>query len=243
MDQNNIYDAMDREIAINNVSTSPSAGRSDAVIQSFLRPSDLLPNTPIPYVSGSTTEYFGGTSYKANGGSRPVFATSSTNDGAFMCTGRAARKALIAPIGIQVRMRDFLDGSSNTILFGEGYHRGAKFDTFTAAGWTSGSTIEGWSRWYPGKGDAGLSNIMGGAYAPINFKIPWKHGDAGAPTTQTAWFPFQDQRLSAYGSGHPSGANFARADGSTQFIADQMSQTVLQTFCQRADGRVFVWEN
>ncbi len=244
IDQNNVFDSMDRRIALNNVATTPDAGMAGAPIPSYLCATDQLPSTTIPFPeTGPPTAYYGGTSFKANGGSRPVFATSSTNDGMFMATGGSARKALSAPVGRQVQMRDVLDGSSNTILFGERYHQDDKFDTFTAAGWTSGSTIKGWSRWYPGGGDAGLSNIMGGAFAPINYRIPWKHGDAGAPTTQAAWFVFQDQRLSAFGSGHPAGANFVRADGSTQFISDTMSLTVLDTFCKRADGRVFIWEN
>ncbi len=244
MEQNNLYDGMDLRIPINNVVTDPALGRAAGVVPSFLCPSDLLPSTALPYTpSSGPTEYYGPTSYKANGGSRPVFATSSTNDGVFMATGPNARKAATAPLGIEVSIRDITDGTSNTIMFGEGYHRDLKFDTFTAAGWTGGSTIEGWSRWYPAGGDPGLSNIMGGAFAPINYKIPWNHGEPGAPTTQAAWFTFQDMRLSAFGSGHPAGANFVRCDGSASFISDQISQTVLQAFCTRSNNEIFVWDN
>jgi hypothetical protein len=135
----------------------------------------------------------------------------------FMCTGPAARKAASAPVGIEVQMRDARDGTSNTFLFGEFYHRDPNFDTFTAAGWTSGSTMLGWSRWYPAGGDNGLGNLMGGAFAPINYRIPFVHGGPGAPATQSAWFVFH---------------------GSTRFIPATMPQTVLSLYCQRADGNV-----
>ena len=83
-----------------------------------------------------------------------------------------------------------------------------------------------------------MGNLFGGAFAPINYKTPWAHGQSGAPTSQSAWFVFQDLRLSAFGSAHPGGANFTMGDGSTKFISDEMPQTVLALYCQRADGEV-----
>ncbi|HKB02622.1 MAG TPA: DUF1559 domain-containing protein, partial [Gemmataceae bacterium] len=202
-------------------------------------PTDQLPSDPLGYPETSTpTEYYGCTSYRANGGTRPIFATSSTNDGVFMATGTAARKAASAPPGSQTRMADILDGTSNTLLFGEFYHFDRNFDTFTTAGWNSGSTIKGWSWWYPAGGDNGLGDIMIGAFAPINYKTPWPHGAPGAPGSQSAWFVFQDQRLSALGSGHPGGANVGFADGSVRFLRDSTPQSVLALYCQRADGQV-----
>ncbi|MFN6207438.1 MAG: DUF1559 domain-containing protein [Planctomycetota bacterium] len=239
MEQNNIFDTFDSVRPKLNIALNANAGLSGNVIPSYLCPSDLLPNTAIGWPENATpSQWYGGVSYRANGGSRPIFATSSTNDGMFMCTGPAARKAASGPVGFQVQIRDALDGTSNTFLFGEFYHRDPNFDTFTTGGWNSGSTILGWSRWYPAGGDNGLGNLMGGAFAPINYKTPFKFGGTGAPTSQNAWFVFQDQRLSAFGSGHPGGANFVSADGSTRFVADSMPQTVLTLYCQRADGNV-----
>lgn len=88
-----------------------------------------------------------------------------------------------------------------------------------------------------------MANIAGGAFAPIGYKTPWKHGDPGAPGSQSAWFVFQDMRLSAYGSAHAGGANFAFGDGSTRFISGTLPQTILALICQRSDATVFTLED
>jgi prepilin-type N-terminal cleavage/methylation domain-containing protein/prepilin-type processing-associated H-X9-DG protein len=239
IEQDNLYKSMDFNVPLNNRVNNPNGGRAATVVQTYLCPSDPLPKQAIGWPeTGTPTEYYAGTSYRANGGSRPVFATSSTNDGVFMATGTAARKAASAPGGSVTRFADITDGTSNTILFGEFHHWDPNFDTFTTAGWNSGSTIKGWSRWYPAGGDAGLGNLMIGAFAPINYKTPWARGQAGAPTSQSAWFIFQDQRLSAIGSAHPGGANIGLADGSVRFLKQTTPQTTLALLCQRADGLV-----
>lgn len=239
MEQNNVYQRMDSKIAKRNIATSPGSGLADTVIPTFTCPSDLLPTTTIPFPStGTATQWYGGISYKANGGSRPIFATSSTNDGVFMAFGPGARKASSAPMGIECKFGDISDGLSNTYMFGERSHLDMNFDTFTTAGWNSGSTIAGWSRWYPGGGDAGLGNIMFGAFSSINYKTPWAHGRPGAPTSNNAWFVFQDMRLSALGSQHTGGANVALCDGSVRFVSQNMPQAVFALYCRRADGQV-----
>ncbi len=240
MEQDNVFATMDRQLPINNRATTPDSGMSGALIEAFMCPSDALVPDPnlYAYTSGSTTQYYGPTSYRANGGSRPLFATSSTNDGVYMATGSAARKASSAPVGIRVAIADIKDGTSNTIAFGESHHRDRNFDTFTAAGWNSGSTILTWSRWYPAGGDAGLGNIMCGAFAPINYTTPFAHGESGAPTSASQWYVFQDQRLSAIGSGHPGGANVSMCDGSVRWLSEELLQSTLSLMCTRADGQV-----
>lgn len=212
---------------------SGQTANTAAIIPILLCPSDRLPNTPIQF----NNEFYGPTSYKANGGTRPIFATSATNDGVFMAVGSAARKASSAPSGIIVGISHITDGTSNTLMFGERYHVDAAFDS-VPPNWRSNSTIAQWAWALPVGGDAGLSDIMGGAFAPINYKIPWTFGQAGAPTTQSAWFVFQDLRLSAFGSGHPNGANFAFCDGSVRYLTSTLTQTQLQLLCVRNDGQV-----
>ncbi len=235
IEQDNLFRSMDAAVPLNNRSATPGQ-KAAAAVKTFVCPSDVFPEgNPHQY---SASEYYGVTSYRANGGSRPLFATSSTNDGVFMATGTQARKAASAPMGIAVRMADIADGTSNTLLFGESSHTDPNFNTFTTAGWNSGSTISTWSRWYPAGGDSGLGNIMFGAFAPINYKTPWAHGAAGAPTSQNAWFVFQDQRLSALGSNHSGGANVVFADGSVRFLTNATPQATLSLYCQRSDGQV-----
>ncbi len=231
----NLHASMDKAVPRNNISAVPGE-RAAAAVATFVCPSDQFPEgNPHQY---SSTEHYGVTSYRANGGSRPIFATSATNDGMFMATGSSARKASSAPKGVLVRMNQVRDGLSKTILFAEGSHYDPNFDSFTAAGYNSGSTISTWSRWYPAGGDAGMGNILCGAFSPINYTTPFKHGGPGAPGSQGAWYVFQDQRLSAIGSLHPGGANVVLGDGSTRFLAETLPQTMLSRYCTRADGQV-----
>ncbi|MEM9410911.1 MAG: DUF1559 domain-containing protein [Planctomycetota bacterium] len=239
VEANNVFNGMDPNCPKSNRVSDPEFNQAAAVIATYLCPSDVLGDESLPWPStGTPQEYYGGTSYRANGGERPIFATFATNDGMFMATGPDARKSSSAPNGKEVGIRDVFDGTSQTFLFGEFYHLDANFDTFTDAGWTSGSRIAGWSRWYPAGGDVGLSNLMGGAFAPINYEIPWAHGQPGAPSSRQAWWVFQDQRLSSFSSGHPRGANFTLTDGSVTFVNQNLSQNVLRLRCERGDGEI-----
>ena len=230
-----LFDSMSSTVPLSNRSAVPG-DKAAAAVATFVCPSDDFPEgNPHQF---SATEHYGVTTYRGNGGSRPFFATSSTNDGMFMTTGSSARKASSAPAGIKVRVSLVRDGLSKTILFGEGSHYDPNFNTFTAAGFNSGSTISTWSRWYPAGGDNGLGNILCGAFAPINYTTPFKHGGAGAPGSQSAWFVFQDQRLSAIGSLHPGGANVVMGDGSVRFLSQSLPQATLSMLCTRADGEV-----
>jgi prepilin-type N-terminal cleavage/methylation domain-containing protein len=239
LEQSNVYDDMDPGVPLNNRVADPALGRAGTPLKMLICPSDQLTGQSEQF---NANEWYGMTSYKLNGGTRPIFATSATNDGMFMATGPAARKASTAPMGTQLRISEVRDGMSNTILFGERLHMDDNFDSFTATppNWNSGSTIRTWARWYPAGGDIGLGNLMFGAFAPINYRIPWRFGESGAPSSRGAWFVFQDMRLSALGSAHPGGASVTMGDGSTRFLSDEMPQTVLALYCQRADGEVIL---
>jgi prepilin-type N-terminal cleavage/methylation domain-containing protein/prepilin-type processing-associated H-X9-DG protein len=237
MEQMSVFNSMDPKVPVNNI-TGVSGAKAAAAITSFVCASDRFPEgNPHQY---NATERYGVTSYRANGGSRPIFATSATNDGMFMATGKAARKAPSAPVGIAVRNRDVTDGMTNTILFADSSHVDPNFNSFTSAGWNSGSTISTWSRWYPGTGDNGLGNLMCGAFASLNYRTPFAHGGPNAPGSQSAWYTFQDMRLSSIGSEHPGGASVGMADGSVRFLGDATDQTVLSLLCTRADGQAIL---
>lgn len=238
LEQANLYSTFDQAVPKRNIATKPGV-LSGTVVQAYLCPSDAgIGDGLDTYTAVTPTQYYGRTNYRANGGSRPIFATSATNDGVFMCVGPGARKASTAPNGFCTSMRDLTDGTTNTILFGEHHKVDRNFDTFTTAGWNSGSTIAGWSRWYPAGGDSGLGNLMCGSFAPIGYVTPWAHGATGAPTSSGSWFIHQDRRLSAIGSAHTGGAQVALCDGSVRFLSNSLSASVLQYLCQRDDGQV-----
>jgi len=236
IEQGNIFTQMDARIPLNN-RTNVANTRAAAVVRTFLCPADFrLAEGAFPF---NASETYGATTYKANGGERPVFATSATNNGMFMATGTQGRRASGAPAGRRIKIAEVTDGLSNTLLFGERNHNDPNFDSFTTqAGWNSGSTLQTWSRWYPAGGDNGLGNLMFGAFAPINYRTPWAFGQPGAPTSQGSWFVFQDQRFSALGSNHAGGANAAFGDGSVRFLRETTPQSTLRLLCIINDGLV-----
>jgi prepilin-type processing-associated H-X9-DG protein len=220
--------------------TAGAAGARSAVILAILLcPPDPLPNTPIVY-SGN---HYGPTSYGGNGGSRSYFPTSSTADGMFFTTGPAsAPRANQAPTRIQA----VIDGTSNTLLFGERYHHDPNFDSFSTAGGSSVSytdPIAVWAWWAPSGGYNGIGDVTMSAYVPINYQHPFDRANmasASPPVTssRSTFFFWQDRRLCAFGSGHSGGANFALADGSVRFIADSLPLVTLQALSTRAGGEV-----
>ena len=236
IEQTNLYITFDNNVPINNKSTNLGV-RAASVLTELLCPSDPGADGIAAFTSGANTFLQGKTSYRANGGSRPIFATSSSNDGVFMAVGSGARKATIAPNGICTSMKHLTDGTSNTIMFGEHLNFDKNFDSFPGS-YNSNSKISDWSWWYPAGGDSGLGDLMCGAFAPVGYMVPWAYGAPGAPTSSGSWFVFQDMRLSAIGSAHTGGAQIALCDGSVRFVSNSMSFSILQYLCQRDDGNV-----
>jgi prepilin-type N-terminal cleavage/methylation domain-containing protein/prepilin-type processing-associated H-X9-DG protein len=119
------------------------------------------------------------------------------------------------------KMADVLDGTSNTLFFGERHIYDPVFDTSTAindkiADW-------GWV-WFGGEADAHL-----GTSVPINYRLPRSF------LTNPSQIEFED-RLNAYGSGHPGGANFALVDGSVRFISQTISPLTFKALGTKAGG-------
>jgi prepilin-type N-terminal cleavage/methylation domain-containing protein/prepilin-type processing-associated H-X9-DG protein len=156
------------------------------VVKIFICPSDNMPNTVTTFVSGGTTFYFGMNSYMGNGGTRSWFVSSMTNDGVFY-------------INSQTPILGVTDGTSNTFLAGERYHKDPAY--------TNIATLGGWA-W--ANFDAG-QDYLGSTPVPLNFMLP-PGTVTGAPN-----FP-EDDRVAAFGSGHTNGANFAFCDGSVRFL-------------------------
>jgi prepilin-type N-terminal cleavage/methylation domain-containing protein len=189
--------------------TSPGA----TPVKTLLCPADPLPNRGVTTYTGDngTVYYFAQTSYGGNAGSVSVYWPNATRDGIFY-------------LNSNVHIADVSDGLSNTILFGERYHRDPVFD-FLSGG--SITTYGGWA-W---ANVYSMEDQTLSAQAPINYLIP-------AGVTADPTYYYQNTRLGAFGSGHTNGANFALGDGSVHFLSTSTPQLVLQQLCTRAGGEV-----
>jgi prepilin-type processing-associated H-X9-DG protein len=125
-----------------------------------------------------------------------------------------------------IRLADITDGSSSTFLFGERYHRDPECDRRLPITWpTIGPLIAGWGKW--GFVARGTANVTLHTAAPINYKVP-TGGDRSTV----------EDRICAFGSGHPGGANFAFADGSARFVRETIPDATLQALSTRAGSEV-----
>lgn len=208
IEQEGLYNQLDfsqRELnGKNNI--SPSAPGAQ-IIQVYICPSDLMPaNAQSTFVSGGNTFYFGMNSYGANNGTRSWFDTFGTykTDGVYYYNSR-------------VRTTDIIDGTSQTLAFGERFHNDM--------GYPSMNTLGGWS-W---SNFAGPQDMLFSTPVPVNFTLD----TVAAPTTAQ-----KDLRTCAFGSGHPNGANFALADGSVRFLSltDNAQLSLFQALSTRANN-------
>jgi prepilin-type processing-associated H-X9-DG protein len=130
-------------------------------------------------------------------------------------------------IGSCVRLTDVTDGSSNTLLFGERYHRDPEFDLRQPVVLPGVASIAHIGRWGFVAGAGAMANVTLHTAAPINYQMP-PGGDSSTA----------NDRVCAFGSGHPGGANFAFADGSVRFVSNGTSLQTLQALSTRAGGEV-----
>jgi prepilin-type processing-associated H-X9-DG protein len=160
--------------------------------------------------------YYAMSSYGGNAGTRSFPTLQLSRDGSFFQDS-------------DVRLRDVRDGTSTTFLFGERSHRDAEYDRFTLASAPSFYPLEEIGTW------ASVIFTSGGSLpehllstpVPINYRMP--------PPGSLAEM---NDRLCAFGSAHPGGANFAFADGSVRFLSEQTDLATLQALSTRAGGEV-----
>ncbi|MFL5339811.1 MAG: DUF1559 domain-containing protein [Gemmataceae bacterium] len=226
--------------------------RAATIIPIFTCPVDNIPINP---VSRGATQFASLTSYGGNGGTRSMVPESAAVDGLFFMTGSGA---LPAPNPGRVRFDDIIDGLSTTLMFGERYHRDGAWDSYLQAPWTPKPTpvflpIENYGVWAP-TGPHAIADVTLSAMVTINYGqspewLPPTSPGPGLPPPPpppVSWTGFQgnyERRLSAYGSGHTGGANFAFADGSARFLQDTLPLTTLQAISTRKGGEVVNLDN
>jgi prepilin-type N-terminal cleavage/methylation domain-containing protein/prepilin-type processing-associated H-X9-DG protein len=119
-----------------------------------------------------------------------------------------------------VRLAEVTDGTSNTLLFGErnhldpNYERLCPRDPLSTNGW--------WAYAFP-------SDVLLSAAVPVNYRVP---------STAQSCDEIKADRLCAFGSRHPGGANFAFVDGSVRFLPDTLPLSTLRGLSTRGMGEV-----
>jgi prepilin-type N-terminal cleavage/methylation domain-containing protein/prepilin-type processing-associated H-X9-DG protein len=175
-------------------------------VKPLVCPVDRLPNPAV--VQGYSNYFYGMISYGGIAGTVSTFYPNATMDGIFW-------------VNSQTTIADILDGTSNTLFFGERFH----FDpwwSFASGGGLGIDTYGGWVWTNPNA----MEDLMLGTEVPINWTIP--PGKSG--------FAVTDPRLNAIGSGHTGGANLAFADGSVRFLSTSTALTLLQAMGTRSGG-------
>ncbi len=203
------------------------------VIPILICPSDQIKINPflLDYTanSGYAQGWFGGTSYKGCSGTHSTYfqdwpAAGNQPDGVFFMTGT---KSNPKPDQKAIGFNAITDGLSNTIMFGERHHWDPTFDAVLAVapGYYSRYPIAEWAAWGWNTGGNGTTHVFCSTKVPINYMTP---------ANVSPGFAAVNARMSAFGSGHPGGADFAMADGSVTFIRDSIALKTLQALSTRS---------
>src|SRR5262249_35862221 len=95
-----------------------------------------------------------------------------------------------------------------------------------------GENLTFWGWWaFRAPGDCTL-----GAAVPINYRLPANFATLPGATQQSMY----DDRINAFGSQHPGGANVCMADGSGRFLSETTSLLTLQKLSTRSMGEVIL---
>jgi len=231
-----------------NTGTFTQNALSATVIPTYLCASDITTENPalLDWSSpGYARGWHGITSYIGNGGTYSTYFRDPAmeSNGMFFMTGPESRPSDSGNSADQrflktnqkpARIGKIKDGTSKTIMFGERYHLDAVFDQkLHEEGSFSRYPIGRWGAWGWTGGGNGTTHVLGSSKVVINFTTP--------DNVVQAYFSVND-RMSAFGSGHPGGANFVMGDGSAQFLSDGTNLITLRSISTRSGQEVLIDE-
>jgi prepilin-type N-terminal cleavage/methylation domain-containing protein/prepilin-type processing-associated H-X9-DG protein len=215
-EQDNLHDKWDYCDNRNNVAGGRNATQAQ-VIKLLICPSDALPETVVENTAAVAPHWSWGfyavSSYGGNAGTLSL-PFNISRDGIFW-------------IDSSIGFKDITDGSSNTLLFGERYHRDPEFDVRQPVVLPGIPPLAEHGKWGVVASKGVMPNVTLSTPAPINYRVP----PAGDLSTVL-------NRICAFGSGHVHGANFAFADGSVHFMSESIALPTLRALSTRARGEV-----
>jgi prepilin-type N-terminal cleavage/methylation domain-containing protein/prepilin-type processing-associated H-X9-DG protein len=222
-DQDNLQKKWDYVDNRNNVAGGTNAIQAQH-IKILICPSDTLPADVVEISAARTPRwswgFYGMSSYGGNAGTQ---ALPSGDPPAFPKISRDGIFWIDSCVGIQ----DIRDGTMNTFLFGERYHRDPEYDRRQPIVFPGIAPITQVGRWGWVAGPGVMSQVTLHTAAPINYRMP-ADGDSSALF----------DRQCAFGSGHVHGANFAFADGHVRFVSENISPSTLRALSTRYGGEV-----
>lgn len=257
MEQEALYSQWNFTDTHTNVTNNPATSRAATMIPILLCPSDEIPTNPFRLpLSGATFSppqtaagnpydgYYSATSYGGNYGTASYYTSFSQfpvkADGIFFLTGPGNELRSSAQGGSlhslcanhqklpAVTIADISDGTSNTIMMGEKYHRDPEFDTWGSD--NSGLKMHQVSAWAWAGGRKGAAMLFGSGGVAINTTIRKLQPGTG-PTSPN--IQDQDRRFNSWGSGHGGGAQLMYCDGSVRFMRENLSLQTLAAMSTR----------
>jgi prepilin-type N-terminal cleavage/methylation domain-containing protein/prepilin-type processing-associated H-X9-DG protein len=209
-----------------------------AVLKMLVCPSAKIDQNPIKYGAFA----LGITTYGGNAGYKAFPQWRATSDGVFGYSTASNRN--------QVTLIAILDGTSNTILFGEKIVGDGALDSYQSAPLqpvpspallSSGA----YGTWAPPVGPTAGAGILLIGTMTINFTFPTRYVPPvippGTQPPPVAWGALESiawDRFGAYGSEHTGGAYMAMADGSVRFLRTETPLNTLVGLSTRAGGEV-----